>query len=233
MSRRIETADPLTLLRELPAGWTQTCIARPPHHNQQHETLKILTEVHRVLRDDGTLWLLTKPDTPLTGELRAAGWLAQPRPRWAHCPRGPAVYLFSKHPRYFYNAHSRHWPPQRPLTGARVALARSAGIRCAARVRRACPLAAELEYYRVLVWRCAMASTSPIACGACGTAYKHLHTKTGAPAKRRAGCTHTNATGRCLVLDPFYQPDTKTAEQLQRANRSFLAITSQPSGKAL
>jgi hypothetical protein len=74
MSWRIEQADALTLLRELPDRWAQTCVTRPPRAGDPDRTLAILAEVRRVLRDDGTLWVLLAPDQlPLATELRAEG----------------------------------------------------------------------------------------------------------------------------------------------------------------
>ncbi len=84
MSWRIEEADALVLLRELPDRWAQTCVARPPRGGDPERTLAILDEVRRVLRDDGTLWvLLQREQLPLAAELREEGWTQQAAPEWA------------------------------------------------------------------------------------------------------------------------------------------------------
>jgi len=71
MSWRVENAAPITLLRDLPDGWAQTCVTAPPGWRSRegflgHEPtpasytlhlVAVLREVRRVLRDDGTLWL--------------------------------------------------------------------------------------------------------------------------------------------------------------------------------
>jgi hypothetical protein len=74
MSWRIEEADSLTLMRELPDAWAQTCLTRPPSTQAPEVTLEVLSEVHRVLREDGTLWLLLHPGEPLLDALRERGW---------------------------------------------------------------------------------------------------------------------------------------------------------------
>ena len=67
------------------AGWVGAdCVARPPRGGDPERTLAILAEVRRVLRDDGTLWvLLQREQLPLAGELREEGWTQQPAPKWA------------------------------------------------------------------------------------------------------------------------------------------------------
>ena len=113
MSWRIEEADALVLLRELPDGWAQTCVARPPRAGDPERTLAILDEVRRVLRDDGTLWvLLQREQLPLAAELREEGWTQQPAPEWAERATRDAhgaaarLFLFTKQHRYFFDAHT-------------------------------------------------------------------------------------------------------------------------------
>ena len=93
MSWRIEEADALVLLRELPDRWAQTCVARPPRGGDPERTLAILDEVRRVLRDDGTLWvLLQREQLLLAAELREEGWTQQAAPEWAErATRVPTV----------------------------------------------------------------------------------------------------------------------------------------------
>lgn len=67
--------DALTQLKTLPAGIAQTCVTSPPYFGMRdyhvegqigledtpeaytHRLVQVFSEVHRVLRDDGTLWL--------------------------------------------------------------------------------------------------------------------------------------------------------------------------------
>ncbi len=220
MSWRIEEADALTLLRELPDQWAQTCLTSPPSTQAPAITLAVLAEVRRVCREDGTLWLLHRPGEPLLDALREQGWILQRPPAWARplvlgCNAALRVSLLSKKRRYFYNAHTAaaHTRPQRrscPSTSRR------------ARHVQRCALAREQDPQ--LVWRCVLAGSSPLACGACGAPYRRARPGESAPGIRRPTCTHNNPDGRCLVLDPFYEPGTPTAEAAHRNGRSFLGI---------
>jgi hypothetical protein len=224
MSWRIEHADALTLLRELPDGWAQTCVTRPPRAGDSDRTLAILTEARRVLRDDGTLWVLLAPDQlPLATELRAEGWTQQSSPTWTARftgKRAPAMrpFLFTRERRYFYDAHTigaRDGSPSRFCVGA------------SRQVRRAqsCLPAREHERRLQLVKRCILASSSLLACGECGAPYRRTRPGENAPGIRRPTCPHNNPGGCCLVLDPFYDPaGIPTAEAALCTGRSFLGI---------
>jgi hypothetical protein len=224
MSWRIEQADALTLLRELPDRWAQTCVTRPPCAGDHDRTLAILAEVRRVLRDDGTLWVLLAPDQlPLATELRGEGWTQQSSPTWAPPftgERAPAMrpFLFTRERRYFYDAHTiraRDGSPSRFCVGA------------SRQVRRAqsCLPAREHERRLQLIKRCILASSSLLACGECGAPYRRARPGESAPGTRRPTCAHNNPGGCCLVLDPFYDPaGVPTAEAALCTGRSFLGI---------
>ena len=212
MSSRVETTrSPAGLLRELPAGWAQTIITSPTRRELDRSPAALFTQLHRVLRDDGTLWLLCA-ENGLPGVLEQQGWM--PRPvDWATPlqvdPAGRArLHLFVKQPRYHYNPQTAQlFPPAR----AQAALAWAAG-------RRGC-CAWSPGQRRALIRLCILAASSKTACGACGAPY--TRTTHG----RRATCAHHNPTGRCLVLDPFYQPGARTHETAERYGRAFLGIT--------
>ncbi len=221
MSWRIEHADALALLRELPDGWAQTCIARPPRAGEHDRTLAILAEARRVLRDDGTLWVLAAPDQPsLAAELRAEGWTRQSSPAWG-TQRGAAMrlLLFTKGDRYFYDARTI---AARAASPSRLCVRAS----CCARRAQTCLPAREHERWLALVKRCILTGSSLLACGECGAPYRRTRPGENAPGIRRPTCPHHNPDGRCLVLDPFYDPaGVPTAEAALRIGRSFLGIT--------
>jgi hypothetical protein len=231
MSWRIEQADALALLRELPDGWAQTCVTRPLRTGESDRTLAILAEVRRVLRDDGTLWVFLQPDElPLTAELHAAGWTQQPSPTWA-APligeRPPAIrlFLFTKERRYFYDAS---------MIGARSRPPSPFCVSASRQVRRAqsCLPAREHEHRLQLVKQCVLAGSSLLACGECGAPYRRTRPGENARGIRRPTCPHNNPDGRCLVLDPFYDPaGIATAEAALCSGRSFLAIAN-PAGES-
>jgi hypothetical protein len=224
MSWRIEQADALTLLRELPDGWAQTCVTRPPRPGDSDRTLAILAEVRRVLRDDGTLWLLLAPDElPLTAELHAAGWTQQSSPAWAtpvigDRARAMVPFLFTKERQYFYDART---------IGARPRPSSPFCVSASRQVRRAqsCLPAREHERRLQLVKRCILAGSSLLACGECGAPYRRTRPGESAPGIRRPTCPHNNPGGCCLVLDPFYdRAGIPTAEAALCSGRSFLGI---------
>jgi hypothetical protein len=225
MSWRIEQADALALLRELPDGWAQTCVTRPPGAGDHDRTLAILTEVRRVLRDDGTLWVLLAPDQlPLATELRAEGWTQHLAPTWT-APfageRAPVMrpVLFTRQRRYFYDAHTigaRDGSPSRCCVGASRQ----------ARRAQSCLPAREHEHCLQLIKRCILAGSSLLACGECGAPYRCARPGESAPGTRRPTCPHNNPGGCCLVLDPFYElAGIPTAEAALCTGRSFLGIT--------
>jgi hypothetical protein len=212
MSSRIEaTNSPTRLLRELPDGWAQTIVTTSSRRELDCSPATLFTQLHRVLRDDGTLWLLCA-DERLPGALGERGWLPR-RVDWATPLRvdlaGRArLHLFVKRPRYHYNTQTAQlFPPER----TRAALAWATGR------RRCCAWSPEQR--RGLIRLCLLAGSSRTACGACGAPY--AHTTQG----RRATCAHRDPTGRCLVLDPFYHPGSRTHEIAERDGRAFLGIT--------
>jgi hypothetical protein len=221
VSWRIERADALALLRELPDGWAQTCVTRPPRAGDPDRTLAILAEARRVLRDDGTLWIFLHPDDlPLAGELHAEGWRRQSSRAWAR-QRDTATrpFLFTKGERYFYDART---------IGARSGSPSWLCVGASRQARRAqtCLPAREHERGLQLVKRCILAGSSLLACRECGAPYRRTRPGESALGLRRPTCPHNNPCGCCLVLDPFYEPaGIPTAEAALCTGRSFLGIT--------
>jgi hypothetical protein len=211
MSWRIEHADTLTVLAELPSRWAHTCIALPPRGTSRERALAVLTQVHRVLREDGTLWLLhTNPE--LCDELRGAGWVEQPPPGWAR----PLAGLRS------LTRLTKDTPLADPCSLVRRP-------QCASWRRPSWPTPRAADRAGVLgglTGQCVLASTTRIACGSCGAPYHQ-----GAAGKPLVSCAHHNPTGRCLVLDPFYHPANGTLDAARGHGRSFLGITDSQAGE--
>jgi hypothetical protein len=211
MNTRIEQATSrVGLLRELPAGWAQTIITSPSRTDLEHAPAALFTQLRRVLREDGTLWLLTA-DTFIPAELESNGWTTRTVDWLTPLRVDPAgrarLHLFVKQPRHFYNARAAELYCA-PRTRSAIALS--------SRRRRCCGWSREQR--RELMRLCILAGSSRTACGACGAPYRRSpHTP--------ATCAHRNPTGRCLVLDPFYDPKDRTHEIAGRYGRAFLAIT--------
>jgi hypothetical protein len=222
MSTRIETANhPIALLRELPAGWAQMILTSPSQADLEGTPAALFTECHRVLRDDGTLWLLSA-DKQLPSELARRGWLLR-TVDWATPLRvDPAgrtrLHLLVKHPRYYYNRAAAELF-LKPRTRIRFTRTSRRHMR-----RQGC--AWSPEHRQELMRMCILAGSSRIACGTCGAPYARARHGDERDI-RRATCIHRNPLGRCLVLDPFYHPGTSAPEIANRYGRSFLGITSQ------
>jgi len=202
MSHRIEQADPLTLLRELPEEWAQTCVTSPPPDTPLLYLLAVLEEVHRVLRSDGTLWvgLANNPDAhELMWMLRDTDWL-RPLPSDV-TPRH--VLLLTKQPDFLFHPQRRLSGTgsrrDRACSGSGIGLPRAHGC---SRPRRAwCVPSPRLDgspSRRVLEW-CVLASTGPGACEVCGAPSRQMASRR----EWRSTCPHRNGRGRCLVIDPF------------------------------
>lgn len=218
MSTRIEaTSSPAGLLCELPTGLVQAIVTSPSRADLERSPAVLFTQLHRVLRDDGTLWLLCA-DKHLPDALTQRGWMAR-RVDWATPlrvdPAGRArLHLFVKQPRYHYNTHT-----------AQLFLAprTRAAFQCA--IGRRHSYAWTPERRLQLMRLCVIAATARVACGACGTPYRRR-----VSGERRAACAHHNPCGRCLVLDPFYDPAHSTLDVARQTGRSFLGIVDTTDG---
>ncbi len=222
MSWRIEEVNALNLMRELPDAWAQTCLTRPPSTQAPEVTLAVLSEVHRVLREDGTLWLLLHPGGALLDALREQSWIPQRPPAWATplmigCNTPLRLSLLSKDARYFYEDHT---------PAGHIRLQRRSCSNAGSQARRTQGCNYGPERLRRLVKRCVLAGSSLVACGACGAPYRRTLPGERAPGGRRPTCPHNNPEGRCLVLDPFYHPANCAARAAHCNGRSFLGITS-------
>lgn len=233
MSWRIENADPLDLLSELPGGWAQTCFLRPPRDLPAPCLLAILGRVRRVLRDDGTLWLSLPGRGSPRQEIQLlehAGWLRHDRTapgrRDSLILGHSALTLLTKQQDFHFNL--RLAPPG--------AAPRRAEDVCPSQRRRAIS-ARRLERRawcvptgggeslsaQLLDW-CLRSSTSPLACGACGTPWRRLPGASDHGGRWRPGCSHSNGRGRCLILDPFCRGFADVGLAALQAGRSYLGV---------
>lgn len=226
MSWRVEEADPLALLRELPDCLSQTAILRVPVEHRAYR-VPVLAELHRVAREDGTLWLLGAAHEAAAIK---AGW-QRPRSRGTH-PRLPravasgeclSVTLLAKRPDFHFN------PSLPPLGRARPDRGRAGvGLDSHSRRRARCiPLGTTREPPRQLIDWCIQASTSPRACQLCGAPWRRSSAAQSIERVWRAGCEHGDGGGRCLVLDPFCAAGL-TGVLTVGAGRSFLGIEHDP-----
>jgi hypothetical protein len=210
MTWRIEHTDALTLLRELPDEWVQTCIALPPCGVVAERTLAILAETHRVLRRDGALWLFL-PNEGLRDALHGLGWVEQRLPSWAAptATRRSGVRplaLLTPEESYFHRSTS--FAPQTP----RAFRPRRPGWYTE-------PAEQGRDAIRGLAGRFVLTTTAQLACGACGQPYRR-----GPNCGKSIECGHHDPTGRCLVLDPFYRASNGTLEAADRNRRHFLGV---------
>lgn len=234
MSFRIEQTNPLTLLSELPDQWAQTCVTSPRRDAPVPYLLAVLDEVHRVVRDDGTLWLaLTRGGNShqLTRALEATDWVRPASPRTT--PR--QLLLFTKGSRFLFNPRrgiGASRSPQEPGC-PRYPVHQRPGRGCSS-----CPLprrawcvpspgAAGVLPIEVIEW-CVLTSTAPCSCGVCGAPWTRTPQTTRSGQHWRPTCSHHNGRGRCLVIDPFCATgDTGTVAV--RRGRDFLGVDPDPS----
>ncbi len=223
MSFRIEQTDPLTILSELPNQWAQTCVTSPRRDAPIPYLLAVLDEVHRVLRDDGTLWLaLTRGGNShhLKAAIKDTRWVRRARrtqfQEGSCCsPSSPISSFTHRHQREPVRLKARcvpGIPSRRPGRGCQ---------RCPRPRRAWCvpsPGAAGIPPREVIEW-CIVASTVPCACGVCGAPFKHTER-----CKRwQTTCTHKDGRGRCLVIDPFCSTG-ETGIVAVRRGRQYLGI---------
>jgi hypothetical protein len=232
MSWRIEHANPFALVRDLPDELFQTCLLRVPRDLPDPYLFDLVYEVHRVLRDDGTLWIgfagLGAPAGRLHF-LEAAGWLRPDRD--AHAGRqyrclqnGRSLFtLFAKQPSFHFN----YRPPllsQVSPCGERTGPDRRERLISSSQARRAWCVSPGGPGVpsRAIEW-CIHASTSPCGCGICGAAWRRFPGAKAPERRWRPGCEHGYAHGRCLVLDPFCGLG-EVALAAVRLGRGFLGI---------
>jgi hypothetical protein len=235
MSSRIEHANPFALLAELPNELVQTCFLRVPPDLPDPCLLVLLGELHRVLRDDGTLWITFPRLAAPIERLRLveqAGWLLPAEHRQAtsnpygcvtRC--GGSVTLCAKRLAFHFN-------PRRPLagTGYRFPSQSCAGRRSHRTSRPTrrpwcIPVGAEGALTPDVIEWCIRLSTSPRACEVCGAAWRRWPGATTPDRRWRPGCWHGKGRGRCLVLDPFCGLG-QVGVLAVRDGRSFLGVES-------
>jgi DNA methylase len=235
MSWRIEESDALTLLRELPSEWAQTCVTRPPRDVPPPELIAVLEETRRVLRADGTLWLALPHggnSQRIIASLKDTAWRRSGRPR---TPASGSVALFTKQPAYLHSP--RHLPAtmveRRPRYAAPHRLGGVWGARHSPRRASCVPASSHdrLLPREVIDW-CVLTSTVPQACGVCGAPWQRVPFVADRETEWRRECVHLNGRGRSLVIDP-YCGRGNTGLVAQRRGRDFLGIEQNPTLAAL
>jgi hypothetical protein len=233
MSWRIEESDALTLLRELPSEWAQTCVTGPPRDVPVSELIAVLEETRRVLRADGTLWLALprgENSQRILASLKDMAWQGSGRLR---TPSG--VVLFTKQPAHLYTP--RLLPAtlveRRPRCASPHRLGGAWGARQSPR-RAFCVPAGSHDWLlpRAVIDWCILASTVPQACGVCGAPWQRAPFAVDREKEWRRGCVHLNGRGRSLVIDPYCGRGS-TGVVAQRRGRDFLGIEQSPALAAL
>jgi hypothetical protein len=268
MSWRIENAAPLAVLSELPGGLAQTCVTSPPRwtrgraggdlaHAPSPELyvrrmVKVMREVRRVLRTDGTAWMKLAEPRAANGELtglpwqvalalQADGWSlrrdialmqrnplgerARDRPTAAH----EYLFLLSKQPGgYYYDADAISEPAARRQWPSRLShTERLEHSRTAQRAadRSWWPYSRSApQPARTSAFPAELAELCVLAASAARACGA-----CGTPYRRdrqgelQPACAHHNPAGKSLVLDPFCA--TATTGLIARAlGRGFLGI---------
>ena len=229
MSWRIEHSDALTLLRELPSGWAQSCVTSPPRDIPPRELLAVLAQVRRVLRADGTLWLALHrggSSTSVLAWLQETGWLHPTHPRTISGYRVPrSVVLFTKQPAYLFTPRAAAAPTPEPYVTWRTPGRLGRARRYLLPRRASCvpaPGSGGLLTRELIEW-CILTSTVPRACGVCGAPWLRVPYAASGQERWRTGCAHINGRGRSLVIDPFCGSGN-TGLVAQRRGRNFLGI---------
>lgn len=193
--------------------------------------LGIPWRVALALRADGW-WLRSDVVWAKPGQLSER---VRDRPRRAH----EYVFLLAHQPGYFYDPDAIRAPIsggnprrcRRERQRERRASARDRGRRCASPPADGsvwwigaggCPHGRGPGLPERLVERCVLAGTAGACCGICGTP-----SRPGSGSQPRPGCEHLNASGRCLVLDPFCGSGTVGVVAV-RHDRAFLGIDPDP-----
>jgi hypothetical protein len=229
MSWRIEESDALTVMRELPSLWAQTCVTRPPRDVPVGELVAVLNEAARVVRADGTLWL----SLPSGGHSQRILDLLVGETPWARIERPwiPAgnVALFTKQARYL---HQHRLQAPVAIERRRCASTRHGLVR--ARRRAFCVPASSQDrlFSEGLIDWCILTSTAMQACGVCGTPWQRIPAAPGPGERWRRACPHLNGRGRSLVIDP-YCGRGNTGLVAQRRGRDFLGIEQSPALAAI
>jgi len=161
------------------------------------------------------------------------------RPTRAH----EYLFLLTKQPRYFYDAHAVREPDTgrsgngyarpgrltyRDRRGERGQHEQWRGGQ--GRQRRSWWMVsargypgAQAVFAEKLAEPCILAGSAPRACAICGSPWHRQRQADARKEEWRASCAHNNGKGRCLVLDPFCGSGT-TGVVAHRLGRAFLGI---------
>jgi hypothetical protein len=230
MSWRIEHANPFALLAELPNELAQTCFVRAPRDLPEPCLLRILADVHRVLRDDGTLWLSLQGrghSSQLAELIGVLGWRIVDTKSIPNAPGvliRAGVRLLSKQPAFHFNLRRQLARNRHCFTQSCAGRRRSGA--CPPTRRPWCIPAGSTDRLtpEVIEW-CIRTSTSPRACEVCGAAWRRWPGATTSEPRWLPACRHGKGRGRCIVLDPFCGLG-QVGVLAVRDGRSFLGVES-------
>lgn len=208
MSWRIEHANPFAVVQELPDELVQTCMLRVPRDLPEPCLWTLLRELHRIVRDDGTLWIASYGSpAAIANAARETGWLVpddDPRAgrRYRCGAEGSRLTLCAKRPDFHFNPRApllasvvRRQQHSRAGRRPRLGIGHERRAWCVPPSDRGLPP-------NVIEW-CIQTSTSPRACSVCGAAWKRFPGATTPERRWWSACEHGNDRGRCLVLDPL------------------------------
>ena len=209
-----------------PDGWAQTCVTRPPRAGDPDRTLAILAEARRVLRDDGTLWVLLHPTScPSPPSCAPKAGRSSPRRSGRRAPRAVTTVQ-----RRGCSCSPRQRGTSTTRTRSVLAADRRAGSAWARAVRRDAPRPASRRVNTSAACSsssgCILAGSSLLACGECGAPYRRTR-----PGESALGTASPDMPAQqpLRVLPgtrPLLRPaGIPTAEAALCTGRSFLGIT--------
>lgn len=242
LKNKIHHGNALDILAELPNNFIQTCITGPPRWGNyildfRHEKViegeigweedpelfiehlvEIFREVRRVLRDDGTCWIMMNDTHESIRDLAGIPWMlayALVKDGWylhsdiVWCKENPSVesnrltgkyenlFLMTKTEDAYFNTI-----PIGKDEKKKAWFMRTKSYKGIFDV-----------FIESLVERCITAGSSAVVCGFCGKGW----------ANGKSVCGHDDNSGRSIILDPFVGSGT-SCMVAKRMRRDFIGI---------
>ena len=234
MSWRIEDSDALTVLRELPSGWAQSCVTRPPRDGRSRRCSPYWRRLVASCAATARYGSRSRPAGPhrrrsAIYKTRLGSMLGAASP--SVCPVAFCFSPSSPSTSFTRGQHSGAWPSGGSLRELGHRVEAASVVRSP---RRAFCVAAPgiggSPRREVIEW-CVLASTVTRACGVCGAPWQPVGSVASRWERSRRVCVHTNGRGRSLVIDPFCESAT-AALVTQLRGRDFLGIAQSPDAAA-